>query len=395
MTKFKRLTKALILCVLSLVMAIGCFSFTACTDTPTTNAEQQIVTLSVNPEIEFIVDEEDKVISVTASNEDGIYLLEKFSSYTGLTIQEASLKFLELCEEYGFVISGSVTEQNFTISVSGDGAEKLFNDIKQATSNKVSELGIQVDEMVKIGKDKLKDMVKECYQDLSSLDLAKLSETELVEKIKKSREETKDLHTLEEKMQFYFDRAYAVTETKIKAIKDYISQNDALKDNAVISQLLASLDSACLNIKNSYDSIKAQIETKLAEIKAELETYVENKESYLTAFEEYKNAKENNQANLEDLRDYAEGLKESADGVRDEIKAKRDALQLQIKLLVDSTINSAMTQINALIDSILEVANISVNQIQAEVNGKIEDLKDIHKNGSKNPWERPQEPQNV
>ncbi len=395
MTKFKRLTKALILCVLSLIMAIGCFSFTACNDTQTTNAEQQIVTLSVNPEIEFIVNEEDKVISVTASNEDGIYILEKFSAYTGLTIQEASLKFLELCEEYGFVISGNVTEQNFTISVSGDGAEKLFNDIKRATKNKVDELGINVDNMVKIGKDKLKDMVKECYQDLSSLDLAKLSETELVEKIKKSREETKDLHTLEEKMQFYFDRAYAVTETKINAIKTYISQNDALKDNAVIAQLLASLDNACLNIKNSYESIKAQIETKLAEIKAELETYVDGKESYLTAFEEYKNAKENNQANLEDLRDYAKGLKESADGIKDEIKAKRDALQLQIKLLVDTTINTAMTQINALIDSVLEVADISISQMQAEINNKIDDLKDTHKHGSKNPWERPREPQHV
>ena len=114
---------------LALMIGVGATAFTGCSCDEDPN-ELQIMNLSVNPGVEFVVDENDKVLSVTASNEDGAYLLEKFTEFTGMSAKDAALKFIEMSEEYGFVVSGTANGESITISVSGEGAEKLYNDVK-------------------------------------------------------------------------------------------------------------------------------------------------------------------------------------------------------------------------------------------------------------------------
>ena len=160
----KKIFQKIGLCMLALVMIVGAgLTLSACN-----KAEQQVMSLSVNPSIEFVLDEDDKVVSVTANNEDGVYILQQFSDFTGMTAEDAALKFLELCETYGFVVEGSTDGETFTIAVSGDGAKAVYNDVKNKIKEKATELGLQIDELVKLGKEKLKQLVAECYQEYSN-----------------------------------------------------------------------------------------------------------------------------------------------------------------------------------------------------------------------------------
>ena len=104
MRKFKKLGIG----ALALALGIGATGLTGCSP----KEEMQIMNLSVNPGVEFVVDKDDKVLSVTARNEDGAYLLEKFTNFTGMSANDAALKFIELSEEYGFVVSGTANGEN-------------------------------------------------------------------------------------------------------------------------------------------------------------------------------------------------------------------------------------------------------------------------------------------
>ena len=136
---------------LALILGLGATTLTGCGKDKDPK-ELQIMNLSVNPGVEFVVDENDKVLSVTASNEDGAFILNKFTDFTGMSAKDAALKFIEMSEEYGFVVEGTANGESITISVSGEGAEKLYNDVKSKISSKVKELGLSIDKMVEISR---------------------------------------------------------------------------------------------------------------------------------------------------------------------------------------------------------------------------------------------------
>ena len=206
---------------LALMLGLGATTLTGCGKDKDPN-ELQIMNLSVNPGVEFVVDENDKVLSVTASNEDGAFLLEKFTEFTGMTAKDAALKFIEMSEEYGFVVEGTANGESITISVSGEGAEKLYNDVKGKISSKVNELGLTIGQMVEISDEELESIVQQCYQEYTASEIDNMTDEKLLELIKQSREETKGIYTEQERLEYYKERAEKILEAKIETIKEYI-----------------------------------------------------------------------------------------------------------------------------------------------------------------------------
>lgn len=378
---------------LALVLGLGATVFTGCGSDPD---EMQVMNLSVNPGVEFVVDKNDKVLSVTASNEDGAYLLEKFTEFTGMSAKDAALKFIELSEEYGFVVSGTVNNESITISVSGEGAEKLYNDVKGKISSKVSELGMTVGQMVEIADEELESIVQQCYQEYSASEIANMSDEKLLELIQQSREETKDIHTEQERLEYYKERAEKILETKINTIKEYIENNQGSVSNLILTPLVSAMDLAYSTIESAYNTIDTQLQTVFNTIDTHMNNYVEEKERYLAAVEEYREALEANadanpdndftDAQVEELKNAMVALKTEAKDLYDDLDAARQDVVEDMMNLVQTTIHTHMTALNNAIDAVLEKINLSIDTMQTEVNSAIEALKNEYKTNSTSPW---------
>jgi len=354
--------------------------------------ENQVLSLSVNPGVEFIVDNDDKVLSVTASNEDGAYLLEKFTDFTGMSAKDAALKFLELSEQYGFVVEGTTNGETFTISVSGDGANDLYNDVKNKINNKATELGLTIGAMDKITEEELEAIVAECYQEYSAEAIDDLDDEELLNLIKQSREETKDLKTEEERLAYYKDRALKVIETKINAINEYLDEDATLEE-----KIKAQADSILLNeiyptIVGFYDLVEGQLNELNGLIDEQLNSYISQKEEYLALVEEYREAlalnSDSDPSNDVDAVELTEltTLKQQADTVKAQIETFRTQAKAQISSILETYVYPSLQTINGYINSILSDIDLSISEINNQVQTQITTLKTEHALNSTNPW---------
>ena len=383
----KNLLKRLTMLVLIIAVIFGAgVTLAGCGKNPP-ETEAQVMTLSVNPSIEFILDEEDKVVSVTANNEDGLYLLQKYADYTGKSATEAAKIFLEKCEEYGFVVSGSITDEKFTISVSGEGAENLYNDVKAKVQQKATEIGLTIAEKVEITKEKLQTMVNECYQEYSQTELANFSEEKLIEMLKDSREETKDIVDLDEKYAYYKERAQKVISAKIQAVQNYFNEHPSIL-SGLLSTYYGIMNDTYTNIVlPAYNTINSEIDNLYnaasTGIKALADQYIILKKDYLAKFEAYKTATANELAQAKTEMDNAKQL---ADDLYEQIETKRTNAQTKLLTDIATNIQENISKINQNVDKILNTISTIAPQIQTQIDNQINALVSQYKTASTNPW---------
>lgn len=125
----KKRVIALLCCLLLLVTSL---TIVGCSKKPEeeTSVATSYVTMDINPSIELVVDQNNKVISVSAANEDGDVMLYGETGIVGVDVSDASNKILDLAVEYGFL-----TESNSGVSVSVV-SDKSENE--ETISNKIS-----------------------------------------------------------------------------------------------------------------------------------------------------------------------------------------------------------------------------------------------------------------
>ena len=111
---------------LALATICGLGAFAGCADEASTQKqdEKKIMQLSLNPEVEFVLDENDIVVSANATNEEGNLILSA-QAFTGKSATEAAELFVQVSEETGFLVKGSVKsgENEIKVSFSGDAEE--------------------------------------------------------------------------------------------------------------------------------------------------------------------------------------------------------------------------------------------------------------------------------
>jgi hypothetical protein len=103
------------------------------------------MTVDINPSVEFMIDDENKVISATALNDDGSIILVG-EAFVGKTPEEAVELMLTVATETGYLVKGNVTaaDNAVKISVTGDTkyAEKLVDDISAKANEVLTSLDI-------------------------------------------------------------------------------------------------------------------------------------------------------------------------------------------------------------------------------------------------------------
>jgi len=351
--------------------------------------ESKIMNVSVNPSLEFVLDKNDKVISVNATNEDAAYILEEFSSFTGMSAGDAALKLLELAEEHGFVVSGSVNSEEINISISGNNAQTLYNNVKSKMQEKATELSLEFSEFTNITKENIEELVAEMYQEYTASELHSMTQEELISMVKQSREETKELFTSDERMAYYRERAQKVISAKIDTIQSYIDNNSSIQ-NIILTPIVAAMENAYESLQTTYETLNTQIEalynTAETGINAKLDEYIDAKKEYLTKVEEYKQAL----ANSEDvvaLKAEMEQLKAQAESMKSTLETQRENAKQQLMTTLNTTVHTQLALLNTQINNVLEHISLTITEIEQAVQSQITELKNQYQQATTNPWQ--------
>ncbi|MBQ1685804.1 MAG: hypothetical protein II072_09890 [Clostridia bacterium] len=121
-----------------------------------------LVTLSINPEVEFNVDEDGMIIEVTGKNDDGAELI-KDVDFTGMSFENAAITVVNLLIRSGYITAESVDRSIF-LSVGGEGGEGLLEVLADTIRSAAAGYEMDVD-TVQTGEEQLQLVIREQPQD--------------------------------------------------------------------------------------------------------------------------------------------------------------------------------------------------------------------------------------
>ena len=218
--------KKIAACGLSLALAAGtCALLAGCGGGNGEAAARMQV--DINPSVEFILDADDKVLSVTALNDDGALIIAG-EAFVGKTAEDAVELMASISTDAGYLVKGELSagQDGITISITGDeeAAQKLYEDVKAGVDAFLEKSGI--DAAVERGEalklDALRDLVQAADPTLSDEEVAGMTEEQLLNALKISRIETAQLLTEELRAAYNTAKEYDFRFAERQATKSVI-----------------------------------------------------------------------------------------------------------------------------------------------------------------------------
>lgn len=344
--------------MIALVLCLGIvcpFIFAAC---GTQKAEATVMNVSLNPEVEFILDENDTVVSVNALNEEGNLIING-QVFVGKSADEAVKLFVSISKETGFLVSGNVNvgENEVNISFSGDTkkAENLYKDIKAKVEQYLSEENITatLNKVETLSKEYLQKLVEKCAPYIEKAKVEAMSYKELLDELIASRKETAELYSQELKDAYYRAKADIVNEEKFEYLKSQLSEAQKV---------------AFETINEIYMSATKTLE------EAKYSLFVDESSAYQVALKNYRAAK----TEFLNYRNYVASL--DPNEVTEAITKTLDALEAQLKNAeeaLNTAYNSAMASFETAQSALDKAYNALVNflaEAGKDVNGALDKI---------------------
>ncbi len=322
----------------------------------------KVMNVELNPEIEFILDKDDKVVSVNALDEDGNQIISlsietigttSVSKFEGMPADEAVELFLEIAKENGYLITGE--EENITIEVSGK-AEDLMKKVKNKANKFFDDNGLDIGIVTeKIEKEDIVAEVQKCMQEYSEAELKNMTQEQLIKLLKGSRKETKDLLTQELKDAYYNMRAEKINIAELEKLLEFVNMLGETEntDVAEFKQRMNDLTTALTALEQAYQTYYL---TETSDYNIKKQAYIDAKEALLDAR----------------LELVADGISEDEKNTLDELQRIADEAETaleQAKVTAEQEIQTAR-------DAVTNAIN-SANEKIAAVKGALESSKEI------------------
>ena len=242
--------------ICALTMGASVLTLASCGESEEDAKAAKVMNVSLNPEVEFVLDSDDKVLAVNALNEEGNLIIsaEEFENVEGKSATEAAELFVQVSKETGFLVTGNVTAAGVTnevsISVSGEEAEALYNDVKAQMETYFSEENItaQVAEIKAITEAELEKLVAECAPYLEEAEIEAMEYEQLVETLAQSRTETAEFYSQELKNAYYEAKAFAMEQAELETLKSQL--------NTVAQAAISAANDAYLGLVESVEQIR-------------------------------------------------------------------------------------------------------------------------------------------
>ena len=256
--KIKCLSLALCLCLL-IGMALPLASCKKSEPTPPEGTYTRM-TVDINPSVEFMVDDQNKVVSVTALNDDGSILIAG-EAFVGKTPEEATQLVVSLATDAGYLVKGEIHVENtdesqkVEISVSGnsDYAKELAKNVKSDVEKYLKDNKITATvESVKAKT--LDEMRKVVIEDglFTEDEVKNMTEEQLYKALAAGRIETAQLLTAEMREAYYRAKDYKISFVEKQATADIISGM-----GATYKVLMSGYSTALAAYSTSIDTLDA------------------------------------------------------------------------------------------------------------------------------------------
>lgn len=294
-----------------------------------------VMTLETNPQIQLVLDQNNKVMSVNAINSDGERLIMNVN-FVGKTADEAAKLFAETATNYGKISLDTLGQSvNITIACEDETNQK-YTELKTKITNKVNnyfkEIGVIAGASVNVTEDITNEIeklgvdiseyadktyaeiiadVKSTYEELEGVALN--LRTNLLAQINTLKSTFSNMFNLEDEIKG-LKTEIAEIKSDIAAAKEELktaSEFEKITINTTIQAFEAGLETAeetLLTFENQYKELKVEYEEKIDEfvtqfkqnsietlntIKAEIKTAIENGKILVQShIEEFKNLSE-------------------------------------------------------------------------------------------------------
>ena len=219
---------------LSMVLALGLGTgfLTSCGVTDSgnteTNKQEKVMNLSLNPQVEFVLSEDDKVITVNALNEEGNLIIsaEAFENIEGKTAEEAAKLFVQVSTDTGYLVQGSAAAGDNQISISFSGDQEVAEDLYEEVEGKMKEylesvdvtVNIQMSEEIKM--EHLKALLAVCEP---NLDTSEMTYEQLVDALEQSRKETAEFYSQQLKNAYYEAKEFAMQMAELETLRGHLN----------------------------------------------------------------------------------------------------------------------------------------------------------------------------
>lgn len=282
-----KIWKKIAACGLSLALAAGtCALLAGCGSNDSEAAARMQV--DINPSVEFILDADNKVLSVTALNDDGSLIIAG-EAFVGKTAEEAVELMVSISTEAGYLVKGDLSagQDGITVSITGDeeAAQELYNDVKAGVDAFLEESGINaaVERGEALKLDALRALVQEADPTITDEEAEGMTEEQLLNALKISRIETAQLLTEELRNAYAVAKEYDFRFAERQATKEII---DGLGSayQSFLDGYAAALDSYQKAIEAveqaRYDYLvdsASDYQKKLAEVRAQKDKVLEQR----------------------------------------------------------------------------------------------------------------------
>lgn len=364
----KKMRRAVALLCLAMVGA-SAFAFTSCKDTEDVGT---VMNVALNPEVEFILDADDKVVSVNAINEEGNLIIsaEAFKGVKGKDAEEAAKLFVQVSEETGFLLEGNVAagENELKISFSGnkEEAKELYEDVKEEVQEYVATLDsaitVGITQAAAISQEALQQLVAECAPYIEEAKIKEMKYQELVNEIAKSRAETAEYYSQELKNAYYDAKAQAFQKAELTVLKEkagFLAEAAISAVEGVYNVAVSGLDAArasLLDENGIYQKALADFREKKAEFL--------NYKNYVNSLPKEQVTEEQltRLANIQSALDALENTMESAVSG---IAALRDSVTEAYNKILD-TIKTFSVKVSDHLDSVSEKQKAALTSLTTE-----------------------------
>lgn len=324
------------------VLATGMVAFGGCNSDENANEQlpQKVMNVSLNPEVEFILDANDRVVTVNALNEEG-NLIVSAGTFVGESAEDAAKLFVQISKETGFLVSGNATfgDNEIEFSFSGDtkDAKELYDSVKSEVQEYLSaeNIAAKIEQAEAIAEEELRELVEECAPYIEDAKLQALGYMELVETLYESREETVNFYSQELKNAYYEAKAFAMKQAELEVLRSHLTTvQGILYDTAyagysvAVSAIEATRQTLLVNENGLYQSALAAFRVAKAnylnyrnEVAAMEQTEVT--EAILARLAVYETKLDAAEANLEQI---SEDANRRLDRLKEEVQTAYDGV---------------------------------------------------------------------
>ena len=276
--------------MLAAVLCFSVCSFAACSDNQANARDTAVMTVSLNPKVEFVLDSNDVVVAVNALNEEG-NLIVSADVFVGKDKETAVQTFVQVSKETGFLVTGNVKagENEINVSISGKDAQARYEEVKAKLDEYLSKE--KIDATVAQAKEDINAFIDAQVAKVAPyLEVAEIKAMDYAEKIKilmESAEETAKMYSEEVKNAYYRAKADAYEIAKFEYIAEQLDAVTALalKTNTALYQ------AACKAYETAYNGLfvneKSAYQLSLASFRLAKTNYL-NYRNYVASLEQDK-----------------------------------------------------------------------------------------------------------